>query len=356
MKRRISKKIKIGNVEIGGGSPISVQSMTKIDSTDVKGVLAQINKVHDAGGDIIRIAVPNQEAVESMDKIVKASPLPIIADIHFDYRLALGSLKAGVSGLRLNPGNIGSRDRVEQVVAEAKARAVPIRIGVNAGSLSKELQKAVDEGGLSLPQAMVESAKEHIKIFEDCGFDLIKISLKSSDVLNTIEAYKLLAKECDYPFHVGITEAGTLMQGTIKSSVGVGILLYEGLCDTIRVSLTAPPEEEIKVGRQILQSLGLKKGGPMIISCPTCGRTEIDIIGIAEQVEKALASETLPITVAVMGCIVNGPGEARHADIGIAGGKQEGLIFAKGQIIKKVPEDQLVNELLNEFEKLKKIL
>ena len=350
--RRQTKQLRIGRVLVGSGAPISVQSMIKTETTDVAAVVAQIRQVAEVGCDIIRVAVPEAADAKALSEIVKESPLPVIADIHFDYRLALAALDAGVHGLRLNPGNIGARERVEEVTRAAQEREIPIRIGVNAGSLEKPLKQQIKAAQLSLPEAMVESALGHIRILEELNFELIKVSLKASDVLNTVAAYRLLASRCPYPFHVGVTEAGTLRAGTIKSAVGIGALLLEGLCDTIRVSLTADPVEEIFVGRQLLQSVGLLDGATELISCPTCGRVRVDLQAIVTEIENRLQRRKIPLTIAVMGCVVNGPGEAREADVGVAGGKGCGVIFRKGEVVRKVPEAEIVEALWAEIEGL----
>lgn len=341
IKRRKSKELLIGNVKIGGDAPISVQSMCNTDTRDVNSTLNQINEMHEKGCELVRLAVLNQEAADAIKDIVKKSPLPLIADIHFDYKLAIQCINNGINALRLNPGNIGKRENVEKVVTLAKQQQIPIRIGVNAGSLEKELQ----DKDIPLSEKMVQSAMGHIKILEDLDFDLIKVSLKSSDVLTTIEAYRSIAEKIPYPLHLGVTEAGTLRSGLIKSSVGLGTLLAEGIGDTIRVSLTENPTEEVTAGFEILKSLGLREKGVNFISCPTCGRTRIDLIGLAKRVEEKFKNLDKPITIATMGCAVNGPGEAKHADFGIAGGVGEGIVFKKGEIIAKVPEDKLLEKL-----------
>lgn len=343
IKRRISKQISIGDVKIGGGAPISVQTMCNTDTRDVEATLNQIREFEQAGCDIVRLAVLNKEAAESIKEIVKKSNLPLVADIHFDYRLAIRCIENGIHALRINPGNIGKREHTEKVVNLAKANNIPIRIGINAGSLEKELKARTD---LTLAEKMVESAFGHIRILEDMNYDNIKISLKSSDVQTTLEAYRLIAQKVDYPLHVGVTEAGTLKRGLIKSSVGIGTLLAEGIGDTIRVSLTENPVEEVYAGWEILKSLDLRSRGVNFISCPTCGRTQIDLISLAKQVEEKFANLDMPITIATMGCPVNGPGEASSADYGIAGAIGEGYIFKKGEIIRsRIPEKDLLNEL-----------
>ncbi len=342
IQRRKSKQIKIGNVKIGGNAPISVQSMTNTDTRDVKTTLKQIYNLKDIGCEIVRLAVLNKDAAQAIKEIKKLSPVPLIADIHFDYRLAIQCIENGIDALRINPGNIGKEEHTKKVAALAKTNNVPIRIGINSGSLEKDLEAS----NLPMHEKMVESALRNIKILEDNNFDNIKISLKSSDVLTTIKAYRLIAEKIDYPLHLGVTEAGTFTGGIIKSSVGLGTLLAEGIGDTIRVSLTDSPLEEVKAGILILKSLNLRKQGINFISCPTCGRTQIDLITLAKEVEKRLENFDKPLTIAVMGCAVNGPGEAKHADYGIAGGINEGYIFKKGQIIKRLPENQLVDEFL----------
>ncbi len=341
INRRKSKELFIGNVKIGGNAPISVQSMCNTDTRDVNATLNQINEMAAKGCELVRLAVLNKDAADAIKDIVKKSPVPLIADIHFDYKLAIQCINNGINALRLNPGNIGKRENVEKVVSLAKQQQIPIRIGVNAGSLEKELQ----DKDIPLSEKMVISAMGHIKILEDLDFDLIKVSLKSSDVLTTIEAYRSIAEKIPYPLHLGVTEAGTLRGGLIKSSVGLGTLLAEGIGDTIRVSLTENPTEEVTAGFEILKSLGLREKGVNFISCPTCGRTQIDLIGLAKKVEERFKNLDKPITIATMGCAVNGPGEAKHADFGIAGGVGEGIVFKKGEIIAKVPEEQLLEKL-----------
>ena len=341
IKRRKSKQLNIGNVKIGGDAPISVQSMCNTDTGDVKSTLNQIKEMSDKGCELVRLAVLNQDAANAIKEIVKKSPVPLIADIHFDYKLAIQCINNGIHALRLNPGNIGKKENVEKVVKLAKQQQIPIRIGVNAGSLEKELQNL----DIPLSEKMVISALGHIKILEDLDFDLIKVSLKSSDVLTTIEAYRMISEKIQYPLHLGVTEAGTMRGGLIKSSVGLGTLLAEGIGDTIRVSLTENPVEEVSAGFDILKSLGLREKGVNFISCPTCGRTQIDLIGLAKKVEEKFKNLDKPITIATMGCAVNGPGEAKHADFGIAGGVKEGIIFQKGEIIAKVPEEELLDKL-----------
>lgn len=325
--------------------------MCSTDTRDVAATLDQVRALAAAGCEIVRCAVLDMAAAEALGEIKRQSPIPVVADIHFDYRLALRVLEGGIDGLRLNPGNIGERWKVEEVVKAARERLVPIRIGVNAGSLEKEL---LEKYGHPTAEAMVESALGHVRILEDIGYDQIKISLKASDVMKTVEAYRLLSQKVDYPLHIGITEAGTIFSGTIKSSVGLGILLADGIGDTMRVSLTGDPVDEVRVGFEILKALGLRQRGINFVSCPTCGRCQINLIGVAREVENRLAAIEAPITVAVMGCVVNGPGEAREADVGIAGGKGEGLLFRHGEIVRKVSESEMADALVAEVEKMAK--
>lgn len=346
-KKRETRKVRVGDIWVGGDSPIAVQSMTNTDTRDVEKTLAQIRALRTAGCDIIRLAVPDMAAAEALAAITRGVDMPMVADIHFDYRLALEAIKNGVAKLRLNPGNIGRRERVEAVAKACQDKGIPIRIGVNSGSLEKDL---LEKYGGPKPEALVESALRHVSILDEVNFHDVVISIKSSNVMRTLEAYRLLARKTDLPLHIGVTEAGTTWRGTIKSAVGIGTLLAEGIGDTLRVSLTGDPLEEIQVGREILKATGHLKEGINFVSCPTCGRTEIDLIGIANEVEKRLEGMDREITVAVMGCVVNGPGEAREADIGIAGGKGVGLIFKKGKIIGQVPESQLVDALMAEIE------
>lgn len=349
MNRKNTRKIKVGNTYIGGDSRVSVQSMTNTDTRDVKATVNQILSLEKAGCDIIRCAVPDMTAAEALKDIIEQIHIPLVADIHFDYRLALKSIDSGVAALRINPGNIGSLDRIKLVVEAAKEKGIPIRIGVNSGSLEKEILEKYKN---VCPEALVESALKHVSILESLDFYDIVISIKSSDVMQMIESYRLISEKVNYPLHLGVTEAGTVWSGTIKSSVGIGTLLAEGIGDTIRVSLTGDVLDEVKVGREILKALGHIQEGVKFVSCPTCGRTQINLIRIAEEVEQKLAQCNKNIKVAVMGCVVNGPGEAREADIGIAGGNGEGLIFKKGEIVKKVKEEDLVEELMKEIEKL----
>ncbi|MGE5174071.1 MAG: flavodoxin-dependent (E)-4-hydroxy-3-methylbut-2-enyl-diphosphate synthase [Betaproteobacteria bacterium] len=349
--RKKTKQVTLGSVKVGGGAPVAVQSMCTTDTRDAKATLAQIGRLEQAGCEIVRLAVPDEIAAKSLGNIRKGTAMPLIADIHFDYRLALEAVKQGVDGLRINPGNIGGKDNVSEVVRACRDRGIPIRIGVNAGSLEKYL---LEKYRHPTPEAIVESAVGHIRILEDLNYTNIKVSLKASDVMTTVAAYRLFSQKSDYPLHIGISEAGTIVSGTVKSSVGLGILISEGIGDTMRVSLTADPVEEIRVAYEILKSLKIRQRGVNIISCPTCGRTEIDIIGLAQEVEKRLAHIKEPITVAVMGCVVNGPGEAREADVGIAGGKGVGLLFKRGEILKKFPEKELADVLVMEVEEIVK--
>ena len=346
MYREHTKTIKIGNQVIGGGHPVLIQSMTNTKTEDVAATVAQILTLEKAGCQIIRCAVPTMEAARALGEIKKQIHIPLVADIHFDYKLAIAAMENGADKIRINPGNIGSRERIQAVVDVAKERQIPIRVGVNSGSLEKEL---VEKYHGVTAEGLVESALDKVKIIEDMGYDQLVISIKSSDVLMCAKAHDLIAQKTDYPLHVGITEAGTLFSGNIKSAVGLGIILYQGIGDTIRVSLTGDPSEEVKSAKRILKTLGLRNGGIEVVSCPTCGRTQIDLIGLANKVEDMVQDIPLDIKVAVMGCVVNGPGEAKEADIGIAGGKGVGLLIKKGEIIKKVPEDQLLETLRDEL-------
>jgi len=346
IQRKKTRQITIGNVKIGGDAPVSVQSMTKTDTRDVRKTVRQIRRLQKAGCEIIRVAVVDQEAARAIQEIKKKLHIPLIADIHFHHRLAIEALKAGADGLRLNPGNIGGKDRLKPIVLEAKGRGVPIRIGVNAGSLEKDLLKRC--GGVTA-EAMVESALRSIDWIEGLGFHLMKVSLKASDVPRTLEAYRLFSKKSDYPLHVGITEAGRGMGAIVKSSIGIGFLLAEGIGDTLRVSLTGDPMEEVHAGYEILRALRIRQRGVEIISCPTCGRCEVDISQIVSKVEMGAQQITTPLTVAVMGCVVNGPGEAKEADVGIASGKGAGVLFRKGIVVAKVKEKDFVKALLNEI-------
>jgi (E)-4-hydroxy-3-methylbut-2-enyl-diphosphate synthase len=348
-KRKVTRQILVGQVPIGGGAPIAVQSMTKTDTRNVEATVDQICRLDRAGCEIVRLAVVDQEAVEAFRRIKTRVTTPLIADVHFDPRLAMGVLRAGADGLRINPGNIGGSKPLRSIAREAGERGVPIRIGVNAGSLQKDI---LSRYGHPSPEAMVESAITHVNLLEDTGFEQIKISLKSSSVTSTIQAYELLSQRVDYPLHLGVTEAGTLISGTVKSAIGIGYLLLQGIGDTFRVSLTRDPVDEVKVAYEILRAVGLRQRGPEIISCPTCGRCEIDLLNLVDQVEKALSDTTESPKVAVMGCVVNGPGEAREADVGIAGGRGQGILFKRGEAIRKIPEGQLAETLVDEVKKI----
>lgn len=347
MDRMQTRQVKIGSVVIGGGAPIAIQSMTNTKTEDVTATVSQIKELTAAGCEIIRCAVPTMEAARALSKIKKQITIPLVADIHFDYRLAIAAMENGADKIRINPGNIGSMERVREVAETAKKYHVPIRVGVNSGSLERNL---IEKYGGVTAEGLVESALDKVAMLEQSDFHDIVISIKSSDVLMCVKAHELIAKRTDYPLHVGITEAGTLRSGNIKSSIGLGMILSLGIGDTIRVSLTAAPTEEIVTAKLILRTLGLRKGGIEVVSCPTCGRTKIDLIGLAEQVENMVAGYDLPIKVAVMGCAVNGPGEAKEADLGIAGGNGEGLVFRKGAIVRKVPESELLSALREEIE------
>lgn len=346
MKRENTKVIQIGNVKIGGGNPIAIQSMTNTKTEDVEATVAQILALEAVGCEIIRCAVPTMEAAKALAEIKKQIHIPLVADIHFDYRLAIAAIENGADKIRINPGNIGDVSKVKAVVDKAKEYHVPIRVGVNSGSLEKEL---VQKYGGVTAEGIVESALDKVSLIENMGYDNLVVSIKSSDVLMCVKAHELISEKCNYPLHIGITESGTVVSGNIKSSVGLGIMLYQGLGDTIRVSLTGDPVEEVKSAKLILKTLGLRKGGIEVVSCPTCGRTKIDLIGLANQVENMVADIPLDIKVAVMGCVVNGPGEAKEADIGIAGGIGEGLLIRKGEIIKKVKEEDLLDTLREEL-------
>ena len=349
MQRQLKKEVKIGSIKIGGTNPIAVQTMLNVPVKDIAGNVAQAERVAKAGCQIVRVTVPTPADAAVVAAIKEKVDIPVVADIHFDYKLALEAIHQGIHALRLNPGNIGGEEKVKAVVKAAKEAGIPIRIGVNAGSLDKKILKKY--GGVT-PEALVESAMEHVRILEALDFHDMKISLKAHDVPLTIAAYRLMSQTVDYPLHLGITEAGTVNTGIIKSAVGIGALLAEGIGDTFRISLTGDPVVEVRVANEILKSLGLKEYGPTLVACPTCGRTSIDLPAIAAEVEKKLAGVAEPIEVAVMGCVVNGPGEARGADVGIAGGNGEGLIFRKGEIVRKVPEADLVNELFQEIDQI----
>ena len=347
MYRDATKKITIGNRTIGGGNEIAIQSMTNTKTEDVEATVSQIIELEKAGCDIIRCAVPTMEAAKALKEIKKQIHIPLVADIHFDYRLAIAAIENGADKIRINPGNIGSEDRVRAVVEAAKAKNIPIRVGVNSGSLEKEI---IEEYGRVTAEGLVKSALQKVKMIEDMDYDNIVISIKSSDVLMCIEAHELIAKHTQYPLHVGITESGTVNSGNIKSAIGLGNILYQGIGDTIRVSLTGDPVEEIRSAKLILKTLGLRKGGVTVVSCPTCGRTQIDLIGLAGKVEELVKDIDLDIKVAVMGCVVNGPGEAREADIGIAGGKGVGILIKKGEVVRQMPESELLDALKEELE------
>lgn len=350
-QREQTKVVQIGDRKIGGGNPIAIQSMTNTKTEDIDATVKQILALEKAGCDIIRCAVPTMEAAKALAKIKQQIHIPLVADIHFDYRLAIAAMENGADKIRINPGNIGSKERVQAVVDNAKERNIPIRVGVNSGSLEKEI---VEKYGQVTAEGLVESALDKVAMIEEMGYDNLVISIKSSDVLMCIKAHELIAKQTNYPLHVGVTESGSLIAGNIKSAIGLGNILYQGIGDTIRVSLTGDPVEEIRSAKLILKSLGLRKGGVTVVSCPTCGRTQIDLIGLAGKVEKMASDLDLDIKVAVMGCVVNGPGEAKEADLGIAGGKGEGLLIKKGEVIAKVPEDQLLDALKTELDKIAK--
>jgi (E)-4-hydroxy-3-methylbut-2-enyl-diphosphate synthase len=348
--RRTTRQISLGTVKVGGDSPITVQSMTKTDTRDIKATIEEIKRLELAGCDVVRLAVPDMDAARALGAIKSQVTIPIISDIHFDYRLALEAVDQGVDGMRLNPGNIGSRARIKAVVEAVKEKNIPIRIGVNSGSLEKDILKKF---GSPTAEALAESALRHVQILEDMDFGDIKISVKSTDVMKMIESYRIIAEMTDYPLHLGVTEAGTIKMGTIKSSVGIGTLLAEGIGDTIRVSLTGDPVEEVSVGIDILRSLGLRKNGVEIVSCPGCGRLEIDLMKLVREAELRISNIDLqrPVKVAILGCVVNGPGEASEADIGIAGGRGKGMLYKNGQLVRSFKESQLVDELVKELEK-----
>lgn len=348
IKRKKTRQIMVGGVNVGGAAAISVQSMTNTLTQDVSATVGQINQLEAAGCEIIRVAVPNEESALAISAIKKKISIPIIADVHFDYRLAISAAKSGADCLRINPGNIGGKEKIKRLIEVAKDLNISIRIGVNSGSLEKDLYKKY---GGSTPKAMVESAIRHIDILKAMDFYSIKVSIKASDVLRTVEAYELLSSKTDLPLHVGVTEAGPLYPGIVKSSLGIGMLLVKGIGDTLRVSLTRDPVEEVRVGYEILSALNIRKRGPEIIACPTCGRTSINLFKTVEKVEEQLISKKIPLKIAIMGCVVNGPGEAREADIGIAGADGKGILFKKGKVVKKVPEEKLIEVLLEEIEK-----
>ena len=349
IKRKKTRQISVGEVKVGGMAPIAVQSMTNTFTCDIKATVAQIRRLEEAGCEIVRVAVPDMESARAISSIKKQISIPLIADIHFDYRLAIASANAGADGLRLNPGNIGGKVKVKKVVDCAKEHKVPVRIGVNAGSLEKDLLKKY---GGATPEAMVESAMRNIDVLRSLDFHEIKVSIKASDVFRTVEAYRLISRKTDLPLHVGVTEAGALFPGIVKSALGIGMLLAEGIGDTIRVSLTRDPVEEVRTGYEILKALEIRKRGPEIISCPTCGRCNINLFEIVERVEKALLSNPAHVKLAIMGCVVNGPGEAKEADIGVAGGDGTGILFKKGKVMKKFPQEMLVEVLLDEVAKI----
>lgn len=352
IKRRDTRRIMVGSVPIGGGAPISVQSMTNTDTADVERTVKQIKQLEEAGCEIIRVAVPDLEAARAIRAIRAAIHIPLIADIHFDWRLAVAAMEHGAQGIRINPGNLGGPEKLARTVAAAKQHGVPIRVGVNSGSIEKDLLHRYGYPTPDQPTALIESALRNVRLLEQHGFADIKISIKSSDVLTTINGYRQLARQVDYPLHLGVTEAGGLIAGTVKSSVALGILLHEGIGDTLRISLTRDPLEEVQVAYSLLRSLKIRERGPELISCPTCGRTRIDLFALADEVEKAIQTMRTPLKVAVMGCVVNGPGEAREADIGVAGGIGVGIIFKKGELVKKVPEAELLTVFLEELRKM----
>lgn len=347
MLRQNTKEIRIGDVVIGGNHPVAIQSMTNTKTEDIKGTVEQIHRLEAAGCEIVRCTVPTLEAAEALREIKKNIQIPLVADIHFDYRMAIAAIENGADKIRINPGNIGGEERLRAVVDKAKEHEIPIRVGVNSGSLEKTL---LEKYGAVTAEGIVESALDKVRMIEEMGYDNLVVSIKSSDVMMCVKAHELIAEQCPYPLHVGITEAGTVFSGNIKSSIGLGIILYEGIGNTIRVSLTGDPSEEIRSAKLILKTLGLRKGGIEVVSCPTCGRTQIDLIGLANQVEKMVQEFPLDLKVAVMGCVVNGPGEAREADIGIAGGKGEGLLIKKGEVVKKVKEEELLETLRRELQ------
>ena len=349
MLRRKSRQVTVGNIKIGGDAPVVIQSMLNAPANDYEKNFQQLKALEEAGCEIVRMAVPDMDAVKVLGKLKENSDIPLVADIHFDYRLALESLQAGVDKIRINPGNIGSQDRVEAVANACMEKNVPIRIGVNSGSVEKDL---LEKFGGATPEAMVESAFRHVKMLEECEFYNTVISIKSSDVENMVKAYSLVADRCDYPLHLGVTEAGTERSSLVKSSIGIGSLLLKGIGDTIRVSITDSPVKEIYAARDILNAVGLRIETPQIVACPTCGRTKIDLVSLANQVESAVKNIKKPVKIAVMGCVVNGPGEAKEADIGVAGGDGCGVLFKKGEILRKVPESDIVSELLKELDKI----
>jgi (E)-4-hydroxy-3-methylbut-2-enyl-diphosphate synthase len=347
--RRKTRPVSVGGVAIGGGAPISVQSMTNTKTDDVEATVAQVGRLEGVGCEIVRVAVPDAAAVAALPDIIARSTIPVVADVHFDYKLGIGAVEAGVQGIRINPGNIGSSDRVQAIVSAASERGTPIRIGVNAGSLERDV---LERDGHPTARGMVESCLRHVELVEGMGFQDLILSLKASDVLMTIEANELIASRCDYPLHLGITEAGTVLSGAVRSSVGLGVLLAQGIGDTIRVSLAGAPEEEVRVGRKILTSLGLRHGGVTVIACPTCGRCQIDVQSIAEEIERETAGILRSLVVAVMGCAVNGPGEAREADVGIAGGGEEAVLFRRGAVVARIPGERAAERLMVEIREI----
>jgi len=352
ISRRPTRQIKVGNVAIGGDAPISVQSMTNTETGDVEATVAQIRRLEQAGCEIVRVAIPDNAAARALRSIREDISIALIADIHFDWRLAIAAMEQGAQGIRINPGNIGGSEKLGKVVSAAKQHGVPIRVGVNSGSIEKDLLDTYGYPTPERPEALIESALRNVSLLEKQGFYDLKISIKSADVLTTINSYRSLSQQTDYPLHIGVTEAGGLIGGTVKSSVALGILLYEGIGDTFRISLTRDPVEEVRVAYELLRSLKIRERGPELISCPTCGRTKIDLFGLAEEVESFIQTMQSPLKVAVMGCVVNGPGEAREADIGVAGGHGVGIIFKKGEIIKKVSEEQLLPVFMKELKKM----
>lgn len=352
IKRRQTRQITLGKVPIGGGAPISVQSMTNTDTAVVDKTVEQIHRLEAAGCEIIRVAVPDQDAARALRSIREGISIPLIADIHFDWRLAVAAMENGAQGIRINPGNLGGAEKLERVVDAAKQHGVPIRVGVNSGSIEKDLLEKYGYPTPDNPEALIESALRNVRLVEKLGFYEMKVSIKSADVLTTINGYRALSEAIDYPLHIGVTEAGGLIGGTVKSSVALGILLYEGIGDTFRISLTRDPVEEVRVAYELLRSLKIRERGPELISCPTCGRTGIDLFGLAQEVENFIQTMKSPLKVAVMGCVVNGPGEAREADIGVAGGQGMGIIFKKGEIVKRVSEDELLNVFMNELKQM----
>ena len=352
IKRRQTRQITLGKVPIGGGAPISVQSMTNTDTAAVDKTVEQIHRLEAAGCEIIRVAVPDQDAARALRSIREGISIPLVADIHFDWRLAVAAMENGAQGIRINPGNLGGAENLERVVDAAKQHGVPIRVGVNSGSIEKDLLEKYGYPTPENPEALIESALRNVHLIEKLGFYEMKVSIKSADVLTTINGYRALSQAIDYPLHVGVTEAGGLIGGTVKSSVALGILLYEGIGDTFRISLTRDPVEEVRVAYELLRSLKIRERGPELISCPTCGRTGIDLFGLAQEVENFIQTMKSPLKVAVMGCVVNGPGEAREADIGVAGGRGMGIIFKKGEIVKRVPEDDLLNVFMKELKQM----